>query len=479
MPPRRARASAVAAPLMTTLLLLLPTVAAAPLPLCTSCAAWCAGTCAFPGPPLSSPPMSNPRGRQNITLYRMTAANVTDLDDKDTGDPGGGTWLPSQLASCPDCFSHPVRRPPAAGRRSTYGSVLFVCVDLVFNMDERAIPLVCRHSATASTNPDCVTGNTHSWLLNSNLVYLQWVVEVDGAFGPYQMCNLNLTDKATGKPGDGKWFCDGARFDHTNFSDMSLCRTCAATKKAVGWCAMNDESTGGYTPRVSSATCNSTFKAVCGSTLSANYSACRECGGRNYAKHLKNITDCNWSDLCPSPPPASSTCKAAATELCGSLRKAALHRNCSTCLRNHSHELEAGPCPNGEYETLAKYRPGESGWCPSDSNWYDSKSNATWVGPQQLHPNHRLVAKTLAGSWFSTTAGGRCPAGVRPSDGGGGGGCTWRPVALTKAVNYSCVQANVAAPILAHGRECFAACADGHESNPLNPSVRPLILITA
>jgi hypothetical protein len=113
MPPRRARASAVAAPLMTTLLLLLlPTVAAAPLPLCTSCAAWCAGTCAFPGPPLSSPPMSNPRGRQNITLYRMTAANVTDLDDKDTGDPGGGTWLtwlPSQLASCPDCFSHPVR----------------------------------------------------------------------------------------------------------------------------------------------------------------------------------------------------------------------------------------------------------------------------------------------------------------------------------------------------------------------------------
>eukprot|EP01044_Picomonas_judraskeda_P032894 COSAG03_NODE_12925_length_522_cov_0.694836_1_plen_77_part_10 len=77
----------------------------------------------------------------------MTAANVTDLDDKDTGDPSG---------------------------------------DLVFNMDERAIPLVCRHSATASTNPDCVKGNTHSWLLNSNLVYLQWTVEVDGAYGPYQ-----------------------------------------------------------------------------------------------------------------------------------------------------------------------------------------------------------------------------------------------------------------------------------------------------
>ena len=327
-------------------------------------------------------------------------------------------------------------------------------------------------SPQCSTNPDCVKGNTHSWLLNSNLVYLQWTVEVDGAYGPYQMCNLNITDKATGKPGDGKWYCDGARFDHTNFSDAGLCSTCAATKRAVGWCAMN-ESSSGYVSHRPSAICNTTFKQVCGSVLASNYSACRECGSRNYHQYLKNLTECNWSELCPRPPPASPTCRAAATQLCGSLRKSSLHHNCTNCLRNHSHALAFGACPNGEYESLAMYRPNDSGgWCPSPSSWYNSKSNATWVGPQQLHANHRLLAKTLGGSWFSTTASGRCPAGTRPSDGGGGEGCTWRPVTLKKAVNYSCVQANVAAPVLTHGRKCFAACVDGTERNPPNPSVR-------
>jgi hypothetical protein len=62
----------------------------------------------------------------------MTASNVTDLNCKNTGNPTG---------------------------------------DMVFNMDERAIPLICRHSPQ-SDGPDCDDGNTHSWLLNSNLVYL-------------------------------------------------------------------------------------------------------------------------------------------------------------------------------------------------------------------------------------------------------------------------------------------------------------------
>eukprot|EP01050_Picozoa_sp_SAG11_P016952 SAG11_NODE_2378_length_3435_cov_4.530576_3_plen_401_part_00 len=361
--------------------LVLPAAAAAAaLPLCTSCSGWCAGSCSFPGPPLDVA-TPNPRVRQNITLYRMTAANVTDLDDKDTGDPAG---------------------------------------DLVFNMDERAIPLVCRHSKTASTNPDCIAGNTHSWLLDSNLVYLQWTIEVSGVWGPYQMCNLNLTDRATGQPGDGRWFCDGARFDRSNFTDSKLCGTCGATKRAVGWAAMNSSSPPSSAVHVPSAACNVTFKGVCGDTLD-NYSACRACGARNYKFLLENISDCNWSELCAPPvsevkrpvralfifstvvtpfflqPPASAACEAAAAQLCGALRKPDLHHSCATCLRNHSYSLERGPCPGGQYQALVPHARGGSEWCPSPNktNWYNSRSNATWLGPQSLHPNHRLVSAVL------------------------------------------------------------------------------------
>eukprot|EP01047_Picozoa_sp_COSAG01_P048626 COSAG01_NODE_4751_length_4767_cov_3.800985_4_plen_146_part_00 len=119
-------------------------------------------------------------------------------------------------------------------------------------------------------------------------------------WGPYQMCNLNLTDRATGKPGNGKWFCDGARFDHTNFSDTKLCGSCPATKNAVGWAAMNTSSSPSHSPPVSSAACNATFERVCGGTLS-NYTACRACGARNYKPVLKNISHCNWSEKCAPP----------------------------------------------------------------------------------------------------------------------------------------------------------------------------------
>ena len=90
--------------------------------------------------------MPNTRLRQNLTLYRMTPSTVTDLDNKNTGDPPG---------------------------------------DLCFNMDERAIPMTCRHVPAGSNGgPDCEGNNTHSWLLEKDLVYLQWEIEMDGNFGP-------------------------------------------------------------------------------------------------------------------------------------------------------------------------------------------------------------------------------------------------------------------------------------------------------
>eukprot|EP01047_Picozoa_sp_COSAG01_P066123 COSAG01_NODE_9066_length_2565_cov_1.377534_2_plen_680_part_00 len=263
-----------------------------PQPVCTSCAEWCAGSCSFGGPAVNG--HVNSRQLQNITVYRMTAANVTDLDFKNTGDPAG---------------------------------------DLDFNMDERAIPLVCRHSATASSTPDCIEGNTHSWLLDSRLVYLQWVIEVDGMWGPYQMCNLNLTNPATGRAGDGKWSCRGASFDSGNFTDRELCGTCERTGRAVGWKYMNASSaTKAHAPRMPSAQCNATFQRVCAGQTT-RFKNCTSCYSRHRRAELSPACNGSYnymSQLCPRPPTPSAACNASAEQLCGRYRTSpAMHKNCS------------------------------------------------------------------------------------------------------------------------------------------------------
>jgi hypothetical protein len=353
-----------------------------PQPVCTSCAEWCAGSCSFGGPAVNG--HVNSRQLQNITVYRMTAANVTDLDFKNTGDPAG---------------------------------------DLDFNMDERAIPLVCRHSATASSTPDCIEGNTHSWLLDSRLVYLQWVIEVDGMWGPYQMCNLNLTNPATGRAGDGKWSCRGASFDSGNFTDRELCGTCERTGRAVGWKYMNASSaTKAHAPRMPSAQCNATFQRVCAGQTS--FKNCTSCYSRHRRAELSPACNGSYnymSQLCPRPPTPSAACNASAEQLCGHFRTSpAMHKNCSRCLQNHSLSLEDGPCGHdGEVHSLLL----KNGFCtaPASNNWWHTKSNDTWVGPQQLHMNHGKMVRMMGGSWFSTTKDGRCDTakGQRPGDGSG------------------------------------------------------------
>lgn len=344
----------------------------------------------------------------------MTAANVTDLDCKNTGDPTG---------------------------------------DMVFNMDERAIPMVCRHDARGDSE-DCDGGNTHSWLLNSKLVYLEWVIEVDGRFGPYIPCNLNITHN--GKPGDQRWYCPSsdAEWDG-NLPDPQLC-DCKATEMAVGWKDMNstqpEQATRGGS-KVPSKQCNTTALRLCGSSLT-NYTTCRRC--LNHAYHiLKNESCQGWTlqnALCPAPEPASAACEAAAAHACGEFRTAALRQNCSHCLNQHRQLLQPA-CAEEMLDSLQDYR---HGFCPEPQNWWSNNSTATWL--DGWHPNHHRIAEVLGGSWFSTTSAGRCESGAVPGD---SSGCTWRPVQLKKAIDYSCLQSNVAASVMRTNRKCFASCPDG------------------
>lgn len=391
--------------------------APSPLPLCTSCEAWCAGECAFAGPADYATGAPNSRLRQNLTLYRMTPSTVTDLDNKNTGDPPG---------------------------------------DLVFNMDERAIPMTCRHvPAGKNGGPDCEGNNTHSWLLEKNLVYLQWEIEMDGRFGPYQECNLNLT-----ADGDHLWHCANG-VARANWSDAQACsgRVCPRTNKAVGW--QNENYTHIKITPMLSAECNATAHQLCSDTKT-NFSACTRCIS-NHSLVLKALgRDCSPGllelDFCAPPPKPSAACAAKAVELCG-WAKLGLGHACRECLGKNRTVLSES-CDGAELAYIRR----QGNFCPSNSR--NEPINQTWIDGG-WRPNRRSIVNTLGGSWFSTTTEGRCKEDHVPGD---SSGCSWRPIGIRKALNYSCLQANVAGTVIAHNPQCFERCPDGRDRDPHPPS---------
>eukprot|EP01044_Picomonas_judraskeda_P000236 COSAG03_NODE_9_length_23924_cov_40.675690_24_plen_357_part_00 len=277
---------------------------------------------------------------------------------------------------------------------------------------------------------------------------------MDGRFGPYIPCNLNITHN--GKPGDQRWYCPSsdAEWDG-NLPDPQLC-DCKATEMAVGWKDMNstqpEQATRGGS-KVPSKQCNTTALRLCGSSLT-NYTTCRRCLNHAY-QILKNESCQGWTlqnALCPAPEPASAACEAAAAHACGEFRTAALRQNCSHCLNQHRQLLHPA-CAEEMLDSLQDYR---HGFCPEPQNWWSNNSTATWL--DGWHPNHHRIAEVLGGSWFSTTSAGRCESGAVPGD---SSGCTWRPVQLKKAIDYSCLQSNVAASVMRTNRKCFASCPDG------------------
>jgi hypothetical protein len=417
-------------------LLALGAPAGAALPSCTSCESWCTGHCAFAGPaPLGQ--------RQNITLYRMTPWNITDLSNKNTGDPAG---------------------------------------DLLFNMFERSKALECRHLAPGSRGyqSKCGGGATPSWLLHENLVYLQWVVEVDGKWGPYQPCNMNITTHSSGQLGDGKWHCEGARF-HGNFSDNSSTSCdCPRTAMSVGWENENSSLPEHFSRNRDhnywvSPICNATTRRLCSDHLQ-NFTSCMACiENRSNYETLRKL-NCSTGlialgsrsqhqhGICPPPKPACVGCKAEFGRWCGSVRAA---HNCTQCVDHIKRNLSliTAACGGTKERALESWYSLVyfGGWC-SGPTLPDYDGNATWIGFQ---PNTRLLTHKLGGSWFSTPSAGLCAPAARPGD---GSGCSWRPLQMKKALNYSCLQSNVATAVRAHAPACFARCPDGAESNPSSAS---------
>jgi hypothetical protein len=101
------------------------------------CASFCSGQCSFYNASVEPPPAP-----QNLTLYRVTPRNVTDISNKDTGDPRG---------------------------------------DIGFYLSRKSLVKECR-------------GNPHDrrCFLAGDNIFAQFVIEFDGAYGGYHMCNPML-----------------------------------------------------------------------------------------------------------------------------------------------------------------------------------------------------------------------------------------------------------------------------------------------
>jgi hypothetical protein len=388
-------------------------------PLCSTCADWCAGTCdSFRRPPKTT---VNADGTETITLYRMTPQNMTDLTDKDTGDARG---------------------------------------DLMFTLDEEAIPLQCRHYPS---DPDCVTGDasqTHQWLLDAPLVYARHTVQTSGEWGPYLHCNVNLS-VPFGGGGVGKdephFYCRGASPPITTV-DRGLCSSCARSFAGIGW-APNNHSFGPPSPPLH-ASCKQAVATACGAAKEQGRAPCELCFALNATRGANLNAACGikadpnkpealgralalyeqaW---CPAWQPLPAACNASMQQLCPLAHRPAHNvSGCHSCVR----------------DAVEAKKP--AGVCSTDGS-YSRQLEQTWCG---MHgggmpgvPAKQLMNSKIGGDWFSTAAAGRCGAGETPSK----SGCKWRSSAMVLK-NYTCVNTNVARTVRAANASCFRRCPDG------------------
>ena len=121
------------------------------------CASFCEGRCSFFN--VTAGENGEP---QNLTLFRITPTNVTDLVNKNTADAAG---------------------------------------DIDFIISKKNLTQICLHDPTSM---GCSTDRENEDM------YAQFIVEIDGKFGPYSMCN----------PANGydttKWFCGIDCFEPTD-----------------------------------------------------------------------------------------------------------------------------------------------------------------------------------------------------------------------------------------------------------------------
>ena len=115
----------------------------------------------------------------------------------------------------------------------------------MFTIYEDSVPMQCARNPSSNACPGGNgtnrTGNTHSWLLDSPLVYAKHVVQTSGEWGPYMHCDVNLSVPFDPEP---HFYCGGAS-PPISVPDQHLCSECARSVATIGWKPINSSAASG------------------------------------------------------------------------------------------------------------------------------------------------------------------------------------------------------------------------------------------
>jgi hypothetical protein len=310
---------------------------------------------------------------QNITIYRITPANVTGVTNKNTADAPG---------------------------------------DITFVISKKNVTQQCLHDPHGM---GCATDQ------ELNDLYVEAVVEVDGQFGPYQMCNpANGYDT-------GNWFCG---LDCIQPSSTGCNRPYFPPKNGSGF-----EGVQCYCDRTTHAIGRGTPPNSGGSRMPPAYPP--QCAGgyepvtcidaKDGSKPYKTLSA--WS-FASAASMGCQTCEA--DQACTGWRS--LDNRTVELFDTKLTETQDAGCAAAYKEASHHHGGGPS-----------------WYGLSNLGG---CTADGCTNVWYSTTEAGQCADGAPL----GTDGCSWRLVEERKYANATCVDNKADKAVEVHGKPCFDKC---------------------
>jgi hypothetical protein len=344
------------------------------------CDSFCTGGCGFYNTSLKERGMP-----QNLTVYRITPKNVSGLANKNTADPPG---------------------------------------DLTFVISRKNLTQQCLHDPSGR---GCHTD------LESVALYGQFLIEVDGQWGPYLMCNpvdgwdtsdwrcgqecLEPTSAGCNPPFYGKHNGTGPLGAQECWCDSSLRQQHTVGREGPPGQQPSAIQKRGYVPQCASYELWEAFfvASPCGEPDAS-------AGGQVYA------TVSGWSFESVS----SLACQ-----------KCEMDAQCTgwSSVDNVTAQLFTGA-------TKVANTPGCVGAKKSTHHHHHHGGGPSWYGVANLGDGYS------SNIWYSTPAEGQCAEG-EPL---GTNGCTWRLVSTLKYANATCVDEKADAAVEAHGKVCFDTC---------------------
>lgn len=284
--------------------------------------------------------------------------------------------------------------------------------DIGFYLSNHNLAYEC---AVFPKSDDCVNSNAIEKNSQSN-IFIEFEIEVDGGFGPYQMCNpehgwdtanwecLTYCEEPPNCP---TW-----KSQHNSLEWMGPTCFCenGRSNKTVG--RVNQTDNHHHTPPKN-------WPKQCDAAGLVDISAFGYCLNSSDVKVIKTLPSASVADCCTA---------------CGALNDA-----CSGWVMPDG---PGGACMivTGEVDDFE----------------HVSGKNKCLAGFKFNHGIGHISDGVLGGFWYSTPTAGECTGEEKPGD---GSGCTWRVASEGKHVNSSCVNAFIDEVVESAGHSCFSKCA--------------------